>query len=115
MPYSMNANAFHAASECRRQVKKLTNLVKKVKIVEFHYHIWNHNEKCIQLSTNMPGIGSVIREIAVNISEMSTILASFCSVKQYPCGKCFKNSDTRYVILLSNIVSVLIDVFLLPC
>ena len=51
--------------ECRRQVKNVTNLVKNVKIGEFHDHIWNHNEKCIQISTHMPGIGSFIREIAV--------------------------------------------------
>ena len=46
-------------------------IVKNVRIVEFHDHIWNHNEKRIQISTNMPGIGLLlIREIAVNISEM---------------------------------------------
>ena len=62
--------AFHAAGECRRHVKNVTNFVKNVKIVQFHAHIWNHHEKCIQKSTNMPGIGSIIREIAVEISEM---------------------------------------------
>ena len=39
--------------------------------MESHEHIWNHHENCIQISTNMPGIGSVNREIAFNISEMS--------------------------------------------
>ena len=63
-------SAFHAAGECRRQVKSLTKFVKNVEIMEFHDHIWNHNEKCIWISTNMPGIGSVNREIAVKISEM---------------------------------------------
>ena len=38
--------------------------------MEFHDHIWNHNEKYIQISTNMPGIGSLICEIAAKISEM---------------------------------------------
>ena len=57
-------------SECRRQVKKIKNVVKNVKIMEFHDYIWNHHEKCIQISTNMPGIGLVNREIAVTISEM---------------------------------------------
>ena len=28
----------------------------KVKIIEFHNHIRNHHEKCIQISTNMPGM-----------------------------------------------------------
>ena len=62
-------NAFHAAGECRRQVKNVSNLVKNVKIMEFHYHIWNHHEKCIQQSTNMPGIGVVIPEITCEILE----------------------------------------------
>ena len=65
-------NAFHAAGECRRQVKNLTNLVKNGKIVEFHVHIWIHHKKCIQISTNIPGIGSVNREITVK----TTILLS---------------------------------------
>ena len=59
-------NAFHAAGECRRQVQNVTHFVKNVKIVEFHDQIWNHNEIC----TNMPGIGSLICEIAVKMSEM---------------------------------------------
>ena len=63
-------NAFHAAGECRRQVINLTHFVKNVISVEFHGHIWNHHEKYIQISTNIPGIGSVIREIDVKISEM---------------------------------------------
>ena len=51
-------NAFRATGECRRQVKNVPNLVKYYfKIVEFHDHIWNHHEKCIQISTNMPSIG----------------------------------------------------------
>ena len=50
--------------------QNLTNLVKKVKNAEFHYHIWYRNDKCIQQSANIPGIGSLIREINVNISEI---------------------------------------------
>ena len=69
-PENYQPNAFHAAGECRRQVKNVTKLVKNVKIVEFHDHIWNHHEKYIELCTNIPGIGSLIREIAVKMSEM---------------------------------------------
>ena len=65
----MGFKAFHAAGECRRQVKILTNLVKNVKIVEFHDHIWDHHEKYIQISTNMPGIGSLMSKIHVKITE----------------------------------------------
>ena len=60
-------NAFLAAGECRRQVKNVTNLVKNVNILEFGYNIWNPYEKYIQKSPNMPGIGSLIREIDVKI------------------------------------------------
>ena len=41
----------------RRQIHKL---VINVKMMKFHYYIWNHCEKCIQKSTNLPGIGLVI-------------------------------------------------------
>ena len=40
--------------------KMLQTFVNNVKIVEFHDHIWNHRGKCMQISTNMPGIGLVI-------------------------------------------------------
>ena len=36
-----------------------------LKLVEFHDPLWNHREKLIQVSTNIPGVGSVNREIAV--------------------------------------------------
>ena len=56
-------NTYHEAGECRRQVKHLIHFVKNVKIVEFYYHIWNHHEKYIEISTNMPCIALVIPEI----------------------------------------------------
>ena len=80
-------NAFHVAGECRRQVKNVTKFVKNVNIVEFHDQIWNHNEKCIQISTNMPGIGSLIREITVEISEMCDSKQFFAQLNQAPCSK----------------------------
>ena len=58
----------NAAGMSRRQDKNVTNFVKNVNILEFGY--MNPYEKCIQKSPNMPGIGSLIREIDVNISEM---------------------------------------------
>ena len=51
----------------RRQDKNVTNFVKNVNIQEFGYYIWNPYEKCIQRSPNMPGIGSLIREIDIKI------------------------------------------------
>ena len=32
-------------------------MFKNLKILEFSDYIWDHHEKCIQISTNMPGIG----------------------------------------------------------
>ena len=58
------------ASADDRQVQNLTKFVKNVEIVEFHDHIWNHNEKCIQISTNMPGIGLVIPEITCEMLKL---------------------------------------------
>ena len=50
--------------------QKCHKIVKNVKILEFHDNIWNHHEKCIQISTIMPGIGSVICEIHVKITDI---------------------------------------------
>ena len=47
--------------------------------MEFHDHIWNHHEKCIQINTNMPGIGSLIREIAV-LSKTNARVRGKCFV-----------------------------------
>ena len=73
-------NAFQAAGGCRRQVKTLTKFVKNVEIVEFHDHIWSHHEKCIQKSTNMPGIGSWNRQQYFRNLRKKT-------QNQYPSGK----------------------------
>ena len=61
---------YHAAGMSRRQVQNVPKCSKMLRFLEFHDHIWNHHEKCIQISTSMPGIGSLIREIHINISEI---------------------------------------------
>ena len=63
--------------------KNVNKLVKYSKIGEFHDHIWNHHEKYIQMIKNigLPGIDSVNREIAVNISEMSESKQDFVQLK----------------------------------
>ena len=68
--HEMRINTYHAAGVSRRVVKHYPTLFKNVNILEFHDHIWNYLEKCIQKSTNMRSIGSLIREIDVNISEI---------------------------------------------
>ena len=51
-------------------------------ILEFHAHISNHYEKCIQVSKNMSGIGLGIREIAFESLKMLTKQDRFGMVKQ---------------------------------
>ena len=46
----------------RRRVKKFTTVLKNVNILEFGDFNWNHHEKCIQISTNMPGIGLILEK-----------------------------------------------------
>ena len=47
----------HAADVSRRHAQDFTKFTKIVKVLEFHDYIWNLHEKCIKISTNMPGIG----------------------------------------------------------
>ena len=58
----------------RLHVQIYTKSSKNVNIIEFDYGFWNHRGKCIQISTNMPSIGSVIRELDVTFLETKTIL-----------------------------------------
>ena len=50
-------------------IPKFHKMFKNCQIIEFHYLIWNKHEKCIEISTNMPSIGSVIIEIDLGIWE----------------------------------------------
>ena len=43
--------------------KKIVKNSKNLEIIEFHDYIWNHHEKFIQISTNMPSIGLEILRI----------------------------------------------------
>ena len=45
------------AGVSRRHVKNFQICFKNFGILEFRDHIWNHHEKCIELSANMPSIG----------------------------------------------------------
>ena len=53
-------------------------MFKNVNILEFGDDIQIHHEKCIEISTNMPSIGSEIPEITFEISELLSELNSFC-------------------------------------
>ena len=56
----------------------------------------NHYEKCIQISTNMPGTGSLIGELTIKMSEIWESKTDFRSVKPM--------SDFKVLSKLWNIV-----------
>ena len=65
---------FNAAGVCSAYDRsKMLQKISKFK--RFHCYIWNHNEKCIQISTNMPGIGFKIGERDVDIWENEATFA----------------------------------------
>ena len=67
----------NATDVCKRQIQiNAENSLNFCKIV-FHHFIWNHHEKCIHMSTNMPGIGYVICEIFGNSMKSEK---QFCMV-----------------------------------
>ena len=61
----MYFNPFHSTWQAwSDDNKKCQKMFKNVKILECSDYIWNHHEKRIQISTNMPGIGLEICEIS---------------------------------------------------
>ena len=66
-------NALHTLRRLKSaddSVKFRQKFAKNVKLVGFWYYIWNQRENYIQMSTNMPGIGSVICEINLKIKSI---------------------------------------------
>ena len=51
----------------RLQDQHFKKCVINVKTILYQCHIWNHHDKCIQISTNMPGY--VFRKIVSEIGE----------------------------------------------
>ena len=49
--------------------------------MDFGHFIWMHRGQSNQIRTNMPGIGSVIREIAFETSRIVRKQKTFCMVK----------------------------------
>ena len=57
---------YHFVRSRRKQTTSqiFHKILKKIlNILEFGDYIWNHHEKCIQIRTNMPGIGLEMCEI----------------------------------------------------
>ena len=51
--------------------KTFSNFFNNFQNGNFHYHIWIHHKKCIQMSTNKPSIGAVVLDLiySFNFSE----------------------------------------------
>ena len=60
---SSSPNPIHTNDDCRQQTK-LTFFVQKCQNSNFHYHICIQHEKCIQMSTNKPSIGTVVLKVS---------------------------------------------------
>ena len=58
---------FYFTDVSRRQNPNKITILFYVKTVKYHYCIRNPREKCIEISTNMPGIGLVIRGMGFEI------------------------------------------------
>ena len=66
----LSVNTYNAASVSRRQNQNVTNFVTMSSFWNLVTTFGILNEKCIQKSPNMSGIGSLIREIDIKISEI---------------------------------------------
>ena len=69
-------------------------IFKNSKIQKFGDDIQIHHEKCIEISTNMPSIGSEIPEIAFEISEFLRKSKSVCMANPMAMCKVFTSSCT---------------------
>ena len=73
----------------RRKVHNVRKYSTNVEMIELRYYIWNHRVKYMRMSTNMPGIGSVIRELTfkfvINLRKQkrfSMMIENCCFVVQ---------------------------------
>ena len=67
-------------------------MLKNVNILKFDYYIWNPHEKYIEISTNIPSIGLIIREIGFEILEFGankTLLLHGKTNDRIECVKLF--------------------------
>ena len=79
----------------RRQIQHFHKLFTNVKIIEFHYHIWNRHGKYIQISTNMPGI-----DVADPRSKMLHISQMKC--QNYLISLPYLESPWKYIKISIN-------------
>ena len=65
-------------------IQNVNKKCQNVNIIEFHYYIWNHHGKCIQISTKMLGFGLVICEIGFTFKIFWQSKKVLCMVYQWP-------------------------------
>ena len=85
--------------------EKCHKMFKNFKILEFRDYIWNHHEKCIQISTNMPSIGLVIcvkklfwekKQIFYMVKPRAKCVNPYQYGDATHCGKVWKYPDVLY-------------------
>ena len=74
-------------------------ILKNIKMLVFYDYIWNHYKKCIQISTNMPGICSLICEIMREHFRNFREQKYFCSVKPMPAFQELTLTDDRSKVI----------------
>ena len=89
---------------------------KNLNILEFGDYVWNHYEKCIQTSTNMPSIGLEMCEILRILREKKQILYGWwnqCKMFKYsPMQGVDLCSGGNVTLLISNNQYYIIDWYL---
>ena len=82
--------------------QKFTIFVKNVQCVELHGHIWNHHEKWIQISTNIPSFGLVICEIGFEFYENNN---DFYMIKPTIAYKVFNIPNLHLTYIKLNLIT----------
>ena len=81
-----NVHATLALSTWADDNNNCHKMLKNFKILEFCDYIWNHHEKCNEISTNMPGMSLEICEMW-RILWNKTILYAWWKWNQWPRAK----------------------------
>ena len=81
-------NKYHAGRREQTTGQTFHKMFINIEFLEFGDYIWNQHEKCIQISTNKPGIGAIIREIGIKIQKCEKSKNTFAQLNQCLRSKC---------------------------
>ena len=104
--WPINLNTYHAAGVNRRQVKTFTKVSNMPTFWNLVTIIWNHHEKCIQISTNMPGICLEICEIpriVRNKNDFESIMDGETNGRVQSKPKRKSKFPFKYVLIFSDL------------